>query len=241
MSSDCMILVDYANINWKKINFKDLILKISETIDMEINSLVFRLYGGWYYDENVSEQRIEAIKEVGVWPTMLRVGKRIVRVKYFFADSLVGYDGDEKAQIRRTYIERKAKVKGIKVKSDNDVSSCKKKSCSLHITHKWLSSLRACVHKDCEKKFNDIFVRYEQKQVDTHILCDFLALLRNDSFSKIFLMSSDVDFMPGIQTAILSGFQEKIGLIVSKRISEYQSSYVQSNNITLISNENGEF
>lgn len=241
MAGTCLVLVDYANIRWKDLDFKKLVLKICESVDEKNDFLLFRLYGGWYYDESVSEQRIEAIKEVGFWPTIVRIETRIIRIKYIFSDSLIGFEGNERGMVRRTYIERKAKVKGIKVKSDNELALCKKASCSLRITHKWLSSLKACVHKECEKKFNDIFVRYEQKQVDTHMLCDFLVSLNNESFSKILLMSSDVDFMPGIQTAILYGFSEKVGLIVSKRMSDYQARFIETNNITLISNENGEF
>ena len=241
MTEACLILVDYANIRWKNVDFRKLILKICESIDKNIDFLIMRLYGGWYYDENVSEQRIEAIKEVDLWPKIIRIGNRVIRIKYIFSDSLIDFNGDERGKIRHTYIERKAKVKGIKVKSDNELTSCKKTSCSLRITHKWLSSLKACVHKDCEKRFNEIFVRYEQKQVDTHMLCDFLVSLNKESYSKILLMSSDVDFMPGIQTAVLSGFSEKIGLIVAKKMSDYQASYIETNNITLISNENGEF
>ena len=237
----CLILVDYANIDWMKIDFFKFICTICKTLNNSIEFLTFRLYGGWFYDENVSDQRLEAIRKVSQWPKLIRIENSIIRISYLFADYLIGYENNEKASIRRTYIERKAKVSGIKIKSDNNLNICSNKNCSIRITRKWLSSLKACVSTNCQKRFNDIFIRYEQKQVDSHILCDFLASIRDESYSNILLMSSDVDLMPGIQVAILSDFCKKIGLIITKRISDDQTHYIECNNITLITNKNGEF
>ncbi|PWJ35879.1 hypothetical protein [Fibrobacter succinogenes] len=234
----CLILVDFANCDWEHISVSNLIRDIylqckSKSIDFDL--AVMRLYGGWYVDDLVSDQRQEAVKKIGSWPTIIRISEsKIIRIQFLFADEILGYKGNENANVRRTFVERKAKLKGIKIKGD--VSNlCNSANCRIKETSKWLSTQKPCLNNICGKKFGEVFVRYEQKQVDTHLLCDFILSLLNQRDCMVFIMSKDLDFMPGIQTACLMGCTKRIGLILTNKVSEYQMSYFERNDIIQVS------
>lgn len=233
----CLILVDYANCDWKKIDFKQLVFDICLNCKKNghvIDLLIFRFFGGWYLENEVAEQKFDAQRKIASWPTMLRVELNVVRISYTFADGIIGYEQNDNAIIRQTYVQRRAKLKGIKIKKKEN---CTNMACSIKTVQRWLGSSHSCTLKGCETKFDDMFVRYEQKQVDSHLLCDFILSLKDDKYSKIFIMSSDIDFMPGIQTAVLLGMSSKIGIIKTKNLSNYQFDFIKNNNLTLLSSE----
>lgn len=234
----CLILVDFANCDWKYISVTNLVKDIylqCKLKNVDFDLVIMRLYGGWYVDNLVSDQRQDAVREIGSWPTIIRISEnKIIRIQFSFADEILGYKGNENASVRRTFVERTAKLKGVKIKGD--VSSlCNSANCRIKETSKWLSTQKSCLNNTCGKKFGEVFVRYEQKQVDTHLLCDFMISLQNQENCMILIMSKDLDFMPGIQTACLMGYTKRIGLILTNKVSEYQMSYFKKNDVIHVS------
>jgi len=194
--------------------------------------LNFRLYGGWFCDNNITPQRIEAINTMANWPSIIRISDKIYRIKYNFADTLYGFSDNEYAQIKQTYIERKEKLFNIKFRKSKMTSKlCKKSNCGINSVNKWLKSGKACTNSDCTESFSNFFVRFEQKQVDTHILVDFIHIIQNLENHFVFIMSNDMDFLPGVQYVIVKGMTNRIGLLFTGKINSYMHDLFTHANI----------
>jgi len=234
----CLILIDYANFHWEKINMTNLLNYVISALikkNISLYSICIRIYGGWFYDEVITEQRTEAIKAIANWPCIIRVIDNVYRIKYTFADSLYVYSDNEFAQIKRTYIERKEKLFNIKFrKLENTSKSCKKMNCKVKIVNKWLKSGKACTNSDCPEIFSDYFVRFEQKQVDTHIVVDFIHIIHKLEDHFVFIMSNDIDFLPCFQYAIVNGMTDRIGLLYRGRLNSYMYDLLTHANILVI-------
>jgi uncharacterized LabA/DUF88 family protein len=225
----CFILVDYDNFFWEKINMSNLIQSIVTSLsskDIEISSINFRIYGGWFVENDITKQRKEASQAISNWPSIMCIFEKIYRISYIFADALYGYEHEDIAKITHTFSERNAKLKNVKFHKDQD--SCQETTCAVKKINKWLKSKKACTSPDCKHGFSDYFSRFEQKQVDSHILVDFIQLLHSHENNFVFLMSGDIDFMPGIQYAIASGNKNRIGLLHNETISTYMNEIINN-------------
>jgi uncharacterized LabA/DUF88 family protein len=234
----CFILIDYANFNWSKIDFSQLLnlaigsLKHNDIFAASIN---IRIYGGWFYNDVVTQQRIDAMITIANWPNIIRVFDKIYRIKYTFSDTLYGFNKNEFAQIKKNFIERKEKLHNIKFQKTENISNlCTKTNCSIDRVNRWLKSDKACINTDCPRKFSDFFVRFEQKQVDTHILVDFLHIIHMAEENFVFIMSDDIDFLPGIQYAIVNKKNSCIGLLCTEKINPYMHDILTRSNIILL-------
>lgn len=88
----CKLFIDYSNFNWSKIFFEDLLKEIFMQFasrGKQILTFDVRLYGGWYSEGLVTDQRTQAILMVNTWPNITKFENIVVRIKYSFADQVL--------------------------------------------------------------------------------------------------------------------------------------------------------
>jgi len=171
----CKLFIDYSNFNWSKIFFEDLLKEIFMQFasrGKQILTFDVRLYGGWYSEGLVTDQRTQAILMVNTWPNITKFENIVVRIKYSFADQVLSNYSDPIFDVRNTYVRRQELFPRFKFVFSND---CKCKKCKIEEVRSWFKSGKACFETTCRKGASDVLVRFEQKQVDTHLLADLMS------------------------------------------------------------------
>ena len=164
-----------------------------------VGDITVRAYGGWWREEMASEARFSAAKAYSVHcPALIKTEGHYWRVRFEFADRLLLPKGSRPGipTIQHTVVSRPAPPLSIAKALGG---TCGEAGCELTRCRRWIFSRRGCTRNACPQTFGQVWVRTEQKQVDTHLAVDLLQLcsLWHESV-HVSLLSSDVDFLPAL-------------------------------------------
>ncbi|MFK8056623.1 MAG: hypothetical protein AB8F78_10925 [Saprospiraceae bacterium] len=209
---DTVTIVDFDNLAKPQSDVAESERVISGLIDNLVsrlawsegeNTLLIRLYGGWYEDDFTISRRgsivMQALSEYR--GEILVDNELIIRIKIEIAGSLAT---ERNVKIRNTYVQKEG-MKNLRVKPGfNSECSHSNQICPAKFIKKLsASALTECMVEGCSSINSEIFIQYGQKQVDTHMASDILIYsLKDDAISRIVVITADVDIIPPVASAL---------------------------------------
>lgn len=168
----------------------------------QVGDMTVRAYGGWWREEAASDARFSAAVQYSEHcPALLATAGRYWRVRFEFADDLLlpADPAVGSPSIRHTVAMRPPPPLAI---SQVHGAVCTEDGCEVQRCRRWLYRRRGCTRSACPQQFGQVWIRTEQKQVDTHLAVDLLQLTRLwPRPIHISLLSDDIDFLPAIVAA----------------------------------------
>ena len=175
-----------------------------------------RAYGGWWFGDLSSSSRYKA---VGFYttqcPAITEVNGRYWRIRFEFADHLYHpLRNGMSPRIENTFVLRPAP----QLFSRNDIAGCDEADCEMAKIQRWVQKRRGCTRAACSKRFGDMWYKPEQKQVDTHLTLDLIALASTETPKHVAVVSDDIDFLPSLLVA--TSLMGPPGSVTQVRFSE---------------------
>lgn len=100
---------------------------------------------------------------------------------------------------------------------------------------RWINRRRACPKSECPLTFYECYVREEQKQVDVHLVVDFLQMAWiSGKTVHLALLSDDCDFLPALVTAAKGPFSASITHLRCNLKSTYLDPELCATGVNLI-------
>lgn len=165
-----------------------------------------RLYGGWYEEDRLSERArnlADAIRDA--FPSDLRFsspeGKRTVRV---FVELALSMSIDERLYLFHTFRPRGA-PRGLAPRSLPFAGCVRPEECPLVPAHHLLVH-GDCPALSCKVAPSEVFMRAEQKLVDTMLTADLIHAARGGG-AQVAVVTNDDDIWPGIYAVVRQGAQ----------------------------------
>lgn len=198
-----VLLIDHDNVPFERIQLRSILeawlSEIAKVVRPEgVHDLLVRSYGGWWQGTDQSASRAEAARAYAEQcPALLSLDGGYWRVRFEFADSLI-YSNPGFDRLSHTFALRPASPLTLAA----GTAGCDAESCEAPRLRKWTFRRRGCTKPGCTRKFGDLWLRGEQKQVDIHLAVDLLMLAsRAESTTHLALASDDLDFMPVLAQA----------------------------------------
>jgi len=209
-----LIVVDYNNV--VNIvggeNFESQLLhKLSEIFnravseDDKVQSVDFRLYGGWLEDgifTAAASKISQVIDAQSFFPILAMEGRTQIRGSIQMPAASV-------ASPNRRWIslyKQGAGTPRLQVSNDIDTTACdtSRDACPIHILQKFSKKRgKCCPVTDCKRTNSDVFRQSRQKKIDVMMASDILAAANgtNSHFSSIAVFSDDTDLYPALADA----------------------------------------
>lgn len=166
------------------------------------DSLRVRLYGGWREQGNLTTGAQRLVPDLRAnSPSMLNVAglSKQLRLTVELADHQLGAGALLAETFVRDRSPRKFRARPTPWASCTAPSACGLSSLS------GCNYRTACAVSECQVTAAEIFVRDEQKMVDTMMVADIAFEALKMRAPEIVVVSSDVDMWPGILLALSSG------------------------------------
>lgn len=211
MPEHMYVLVDYSNM--RGLGNRGLETKIGElteaictVLEAPPHRLNYRLYGGWYEEETLTQKAEEITIEIqDEYPKIYHPipdpdGKKKarIRVKTDLAYSMLI---DPNHHLVRT-VRRRKTYRSVRVRSPKS-NGCRRNDCFLKGIKGFFSKGR-CTHRECDLKAHDLLSeKREQKLVDTMLSSDLLHLV-SEGHDTVVLVTSDDDLIPAVRQALLN-------------------------------------
>lgn len=204
------ILVDYDNVDKAHLRAGPINLAklLSSLIPVDVlsrhSAIDVRLYGGWRSKSNLTRAAQQLVPDIGAnSPAVVSYqnGATTVTLRVTVALALKPIGG--LVSLDETLV----KDRGIRKfrATATPWSSCSDRAeCGFSNFFNVNYSTR-CATAGCGVSMGDIFVRDEQKMVDTLLVADIAHLALSAKSTDIVLVSSDVDMWPGVLLALGSG------------------------------------
>jgi hypothetical protein len=169
-----------------------------------VEDLVVRSYGGWWREDAASDARFSAAQLYSEYcPALISTEGHYWRVRFEFADNLLvppGFPGFA-PPFHHTVVSRPAPPLTI---ADAGGPVCEEVGCEVQRCRRWLFRRRGCTRNACPKTFGQVWMRTEQKQVDTHLAIDLVQVCKLWMETvHVALVSDDVDFLPALAASTL--------------------------------------
>lgn len=232
-----VVIVDFDNFFPKNMNdysIEEVDAFFSNVVDLilqqrpKVSFVNFRLYGGWYKGVSFT-QKASALSSmlayVDVFPIIIGDEKVDGTIDMIYSqyglDDFVWYDTfREKAGLQKFRIDR-SKM-GIHCASNESV-------CAVKILDKFVRKQKMCQNIGCTTIQQEVFVRREQKMIDTMMACDVIALSDEKDISAMYIVSDDIDIFPSIALCKKWNPKIELTLIIKNNLSQPQYSSVLSN------------
>lgn len=205
-----VVLVDYDNVEPSltkagPVNLAKLLIPLlSEAVLARHDGITVRLYGGWRSNGMLTPRAQNLVPDIRAAsplfvPTM-RAGLTVqLRLIVELADKPIGAS----ALFSETLVKERD-LRKFRVRSTPWLGCANSTSCGLN-QFIGLNHSTTCRSGSCAVKMADIFVRDEQKMVDTLIVADIAHQALHEKASDVVVVSSDTDMWPGILLALRSG------------------------------------
>ena len=203
------IFIDYNNLvtKQKENGIRDVVSRVVAQVEIPQAAKRIRcearVYGGWYEDVTMTKRAQEVAVEIqNDFPAIIRTsntGGHISRVESN-ASLAVSLLEDPANHLFNTY-RRKDRPSSVRVKSKSQMA-CSNVDCQIPILRKAFKK-GVCSVPACAKTAS-MFIRTEQKLVDTMLTCD-VVYSTELGCDRIAIVSSDDDFLPAIRTSIIRG------------------------------------
>lgn len=204
------ILVDYDNVdkNLHGAGPVNLAKVLSSLIPSEIlsrhTSINVRLYGGWRSNAILTRSAQNLVPDLRAnSPSIISYkhegASKVLTVNVSLADKPIGGVAYLEETLAKDRGIRKFRSSALPHHSCSNSSRC---GLSSFLNADYRTS---CGTASCTVTLGDMFVRDEQKMVDTLLIADIAQLALADKSSHVVVVSSDVDMWPGVLLALKNG------------------------------------
>ena len=208
--SKLMVLVDYDNVELSlrspgPVNFaKVLTPLISGQVSFRYSEMDVRLYGGWRSRGLLTNSAQRLVPDIHAFsPTYVgtvHAGSNIqLKLTVELADKPIGLTIPLEETLVKERDLRKFRTRSAPWAQCANPSACSFK----HFTG--LMHNTACGNGVCANRLGNLFVRDEQKMVDTLIVADIAFQVLSEKAKEIVIVSSDTDMWPGVLLALRAG------------------------------------
>lgn len=209
-----VILIDFDNWFTKR----DLNLYSAEEIQFEFQEIIsssininelstndeveLRLYSGWYQESILSQKASILLKnmpQIRLFP-IITTDNKIIKGNVLIVDTLAQVPNF----VWRNTLKEKKGLSYIRIDNDklNNICSGNRENCPPQILKRISKNKKhECRVEGCNSLNQDLFIKTEQKMVDTMIACDIISYSMEDNISKIVIVSDDIDHFPALAVA----------------------------------------
>jgi hypothetical protein len=205
-----VVFVDYDNVESSltkagPVNLAKLLIPlIPSAVIARYDGITVRLYGGWRsqgilttFAQNLVPD-IRAASPLFISPP--RAGSTaLLRLTVELADKPIGSN----ALLSETFVKER-ELRKFRVRSAPWPECENSASCGFN-QFIGLNYSTTCRSGSCAVRMADVFVRDEQKMVDTLIVADIAHQALSEKASNVVVVSSDTDMWPGILLALRAG------------------------------------
>lgn len=206
-----IILVDYDNVssNHKIAGAVGLAKVILDTVDSSVlasyTAVTVRMYGGWRSGSRYTtfaQRLLPQIRNDSPSIFSLKHGDAIVNLRLVV--ELADYPiGTQSALLEETFV-RDRNLRNFRSRSF-PLSSCANTGTCGMVGLINLTASTQCDEPGCAKTIGDVFVRDEQKMVDTLMVADIAYQALVAKTQHVIIVSSDTDMWPGVVLALQAG------------------------------------
>lgn len=208
--SELILFVDYDNIEQSLTRAgpvslaKTLVALAPSALISRHSIIIVRLYGGWRVGSTLTTLAQRLIPDIRAnSPCIVNVSHAgaslSCRLIVELADKPIGTSVPFEHTLVKDRVIRKFKALATPWPNCIDTGSCGFHSIA------GLAYSTKCSNGGCAAKLEEIFVRDEQKMVDTLIVADIAHQTYVEKASDIVVVSSDTDMWPGILLALRAG------------------------------------
>jgi hypothetical protein len=208
--SALMVFVDYDNVESRHtragpVNLAKMLVGIVPgSVLARHAGVTVRLYGGWRSQAKLTTSAQRLIPDIRAASpnivTSTHAGTVVnLRLTVELADKPIGASIPLEETLVKNRELRKFRARGTPWPECANVGSCGLGNIT-GLTHAY-----ACSTAGCATKLGDIFVRDEQKMVDTLIVADIAHQALAAKAADIVVVSSDTDMWPGVLLALRAG------------------------------------
>jgi uncharacterized LabA/DUF88 family protein len=208
--SDLKILVDYDNVSPNlKVGgpvtlAKILAKKLKTELFYRHTSITVRIYGGWRSKKGLTQiatnLKLSISKES---PAVIQYENEGVRSSKRLIVELAEMPIGTSVQLKETYVKDR-NIRKFRAK-EHGWDGCENPSGCGFKAYEKINHSTQCPYGSCKIALEDVFVRDEQKMVDTLIVADIAKLAFSGAATDIVIVSSDVDMWPGVLLALNAG------------------------------------
>lgn len=230
------VLIDFDNyfsLETEFLDEKSLEFELKDIFTDAINSfgsiesIYFRLYGGWLRDfiPTIRASKIvQLLSNINIFPYIKE--KRIVKGNIELANTILNVPD---ITWGNTLTERNG-VPRMRINHNALDSNCTANSlnCPPSILYRFTRHKgKTCGVSGCTKIQRDVFTAIEQKMVDTMLACDIISISKEDGVIGLYLISDDCDHLPSIALASTnknnSELKIKVGIKNEKILTNFES------------------
>ncbi len=205
-----LVLVDYDNVSRSHRTAgpvslaKMLVTLLPKNIIARHQVVTVRLYGGWRSNGTLTHFAQSLVPDIHRQsPTVLSLGDSrdaiTVRLTVELAQGPIG----SSSSLEQTFVTNRG-LRNFRSSSSPWPTCANPSSCGLQM-FSGLSHATQCGNPGCNSRLVDLFVRDEQKMVDTLIVADIAHQVFTAKATDIVIVSSDTDMWPGVLLALRAG------------------------------------
>lgn len=205
-----LVLVDYDNVDRSHTVAgpvglaKMLVTLLPSSIVARHQGVTVRLYGGWRSNGTLTNFAQNLVPDIhSQSPTVVAITNsgvsQSVRLTVELAQGPIG----SSTSLEQTYVKNRG-LRNFRSRSAPLPDCANPLSCGLQL-FSGLTHATQCGNSGCNSKLADVFVRDEQKMVDTLIVADIAHQALAVKATDVVVVSSDTDMWPGVLLALRAG------------------------------------
>lgn len=205
-----LVLVDYDNVDRSHTVAgpvglaKMLVSLLPNAIVARHQGVTVRLYGGWRANGTLTYFAQNLVPDIHLQsPTVVAISNsgvsQNVRLTVELAQGPIG----SSTSLEQTYVKNRG-LRNFRSRSGPRPECANPSSCGLQM-FSGLTHATQCGNHGCNSKLADVFVRDEQKMVDTLIVADMAHQVFAAKATDVVVVSSDTDMWPGVLLALRAG------------------------------------
>lgn len=205
-----LVLVDYDNVDRSHTVAgpvslaKMLVTLLPYAIITRHQGVTVRLYGGWRSNGTLTNFAQNLVPDIHCQsPTVVSVMDSGVPLKVRLTVELAQGPIGSSSSLEQTFVKNRG-LRNFRSRSSPRPECVNSSSCGLQL-FSGLTHATQCGNPGCNSKLADVFVRDEQKMVDTLIVADIAHQAFAAKATDVVVVSSDTDMWPGVLLALRAG------------------------------------
>lgn len=192
--------------------------------NVNVTGITIRLYGGWYqgnaYSQKASQLQV-TLQSMSIFPVIKKgqyIGGCISLAEQQYGVTQTWYNTfQEKRGIQKVTVDWTHIGTGCSQTSPN---------CPVKVLQNFIKNKsHQCPHAGCGTIQSEVFIRREQKMVDTMMACDIITYCAEENIAAIYAISDDTDLFPAIAISKIKNPTKSITVLMknTQKYNQYQS------------------
>ena len=205
-----LVLVDYDNVDRTHTVAgpvslaKILVALVPNSIIARHQGVTVRLYGGWRNNGTLTQFAQKLVPDIHRQsPTVMSILDAGITLNVRLTVELAQGPIGSSTSLEQTFVKNRG-LRNFRSRSSLRPECASPSSCGLQM-FSGLTHATPCGNSGCNSKLADVFVRDEQKMVDTLIVADIAHQAFAAKATDVVVVSSDTDMWPGVLLALRSG------------------------------------